>query len=257
MILLAALLLAGSTIDEAEHALAAGRTEQASQMVRQLISSGMKGDRVDQLHASVAAATGQDQVALSLFSTLAAKNPVNPSFAEGAARAAFRLGRVQDARRWASLAIAQPNATWRAWSLCGIIADGLSDFAKADECYARASALAPSRAEVLNNQGWSLLLRGQWKEAGEQLRRALAADPANRIARANLELAEAASAQDLPARRENETLDAYAARLNDIGVIAEAAGDRKRAVAAFAQSVSLHPRWSEKAARNLAQAEHR
>ena len=257
MILLAALLLAGSTIEEAEHAWAAGRMEQAGQMARRLVADGLKGDRIDLLRASVAAATGQDQEALTLFSALAVKNPANPTFAEGAARSAFRLGRIEDARRWSSLATAQPNASWRAWNLCGIIADQRSDFSKADECYERASALAPGRAEILNNQGWSLLLRGQWKGAAEQLQRALAVDPGNRIARANLELAEAASAQDLPSRRENETLDTYAARLNDIGVIAEAAGDRKRAVAAFSQAVSLHPRWSEKAAGNLAQAERR
>ena len=257
MILLTALLLAGSTIEEAEHALSAGRTEQASQMVRQMAASGVTGDRIDQLRASVAAANGQDLVALSLFSALAAKNPTNAFFADGAARSAYRLGRIEDARKWSALAVAQPNASWRAWNLCGIIADRSGDFSKADECYGRASAFGPRRAEVLNNQGWSLLLRGQWRDAAEQLRLALAMDPASRIARANLELAEAASAQDLPARRENESLDAYAARLNDIGVIAEAAGDRKRAIAAFSQAVSIHPRWSEKAANNLARAESR
>ena len=257
MILLAALLLSGSTIDEAEYALAAGRTEQASQMVRQLVISGVKGDRIDLLRASVAAASGRDQEALSLFSGLAAKDPTTPLFADGAARAAFRLGRMDDAGRWVALATAQHNAPWRAWSLCGVIADLRSDFQKADACYARALALAPGRAELLNNLGWSLLLRGDWKGAAERLQQALATDPSSRIARANLELAEAALAQDLPARRENETLDVYAARLNDTGVIAEAAGDRKRAIAAFSQAVALHPRWSEKAASNLAQAERR
>ncbi|QIK95681.1 tetratricopeptide repeat protein [Sphingomonas sp. HDW15A] len=257
MILLAALLLAGSTIDEAEHALAAGRTEQASQMVRQMIESGLVSDRIDRLRASIAAANGQDQQALSLFSGLARKYANDAALAEGAARAAFRLGRLEDASQWAALATARPNAGWRAWNLCGVIADQRQDFSRADECYSRALSLGPNRPEIFNNQGWSLLLRGQWTDAAKQLQMALAADPANRIARANLELAEAALTQDLPAKRENETLDAYAARLNDIGVIAEAAGDRKRAVAAFSQSVSIHPRWSEKAASNLARAEQR
>ena len=257
MILLAALLLAGLTIDEAEHAFAAGRTEQASQMAKQLVAGGMKGDRIDLLRASVAAAKGQDKEALPLFSALAAKHPANPSFADGAARSAFRLGRMDDAGRWVAQATAQPNAPWRAWSLRGVIADERNDFQKADECYARALALAPGRSEILNNLGWSLLLRGEWKVAAEQLQQALATDPSNRIARANLELAQAALAQDLPPRRENESLDTYASRLNDIGVIAEAAGDRKRAIAAFSQAVSLHPRWSEKAASNLAKAERR
>ena len=68
MILLAVLLLAGSTIEEAEHALAAGRFQQAEQMVRQIVASGGTGDRVDRLRAGSAASMGRHEEALALYS---------------------------------------------------------------------------------------------------------------------------------------------------------------------------------------------
>ena len=257
MILAAALLLAGTSIDEAEHALAAGRYQQAEQMVQQIVASGQQGDRVDRLRAGSAASVGRHAEALSLYSAQAHKYPADPKLADGAARAAYRLGRVADAQQWSQRATALPGAGWSAWNLSGVIADLRGEFDRADLAYGKALALAPNRAEVLNNQGWSLLLRGQWMGAAERFRKALDANPASTIARSNLELAEAALATDLPARRAGETSQSYAARLNDTGVIAEAAGDRTRAVAAFAQAVAMHPRWSETAAANLANAEGR
>lgn len=257
MILAAVLLLAGASIDEAEHALAAGRFQQAAQMVRQIVASGGAGDRVDRLRAGSAASMGRHEEALALYSTLAHKYPADPKLADGAARAAYSLGRLADAQRWSALATALPGAGWSAWNLAGVIADQRGEFDRADLSYGKALELAPRSAEALNNQGWSLMLRGQWMGAAERFRKALEVNPASSIARSNLDLAEAALATDLPARRSGEISQAYAARLNDVGVIAEAAGDRKRAIAAFSQAVSLYPRWSEKAARNLAQAEGR
>lgn len=255
MILVAALLLAGTSIDEAEHALAAGRYAQAEQMVRQIVAKGEKGDRVDRLRAASAASLGRHGEALALYGQQARKYPSDAKLADGAARAAYRLGRIDEAWRWSAAAIALPGADWSMWNLAGVIADMRGEFDRSDEYYGRAMALAPGRAEILNNQGWSLLLRGQWMGAAERFRKALDADPASKIARSNLDLAEAALATDLPARRSGETSESYAARLNDTGVIAQAAGDRTRAIAAFSQAVALHSRWSETAAANLAQAQ--
>lgn len=257
MILLAAVLLAGAQIDEAEHALAAGRVEQAERMLSTMMAAGQSGDRIDRLRAGTAAAAGRNAQALSLYAVLATRQPADPGAAGGAARAAFLLGKVADARRWSALATASPGAGWRDWNLCGAIADTQADFERADHCYGKAEALAPARAEVLNNRAWSYLLRGRWSAAAELLRKALAADPTSRIARANLDLAESALGSDLPVRRAGESANDFAARLNDSGVVAEAAGDRKRAVAAFANALSLRPSWSARIARNLEDAERR
>lgn len=257
MILAAALLLAAFPIEEAEHALAAGRGRQAEEMVEQLIAAGQKGDRLDRLRAGVALANGRYQEALSLYSQLAGRMPADPALAYGAAYASFRLGKRAEAQRWSALSVAGPGGGWRAWNLCGVIADGNSEFDRSDQCFARALELAPNRFEVLNNQGWSHLLRGQWAAAADFFSKALLVNPASPVARANLDLARVAMSDDLPPRRDGETEAAYAARLNDAGVIAEAAGDRKRAIAAFANAVAMRSTWSERTARNLADAEGR
>lgn len=257
MMLVAALLLAGATIDEAEHALRSGRVEQAGRMLDQLVAAGAAGDRVDRLRAGTAAASGRNAEAFALFASLAAKHPGDAGAAGEAALAAFRTGKLAAARSWSDRALSLASPRWRDWNLCGAIADTDGRFDRADQCYGRAQALAPGRVEILNNRGWSRLLRGQWSLAAGLFRDALAADPANSVVRSNLALAEAALSNELPARRAGESADDYAARLNDAGVIAAAAGDRKRAIAALANAVTLRPTWSARSARNLADIEGR
>jgi Flp pilus assembly protein TadD len=115
--------------------------------------------------------------------------------------------------------------------------------------------MAPNRAEVFNNIGWSLLVRGRWADALSKLEQAAALDPKSERIAANLELARAAVSQDLPARRAGENDEDFAGRLNDAGVIAKVQGNTKKALAAFAQAVELRSQYYERAANNLAQVE--
>ena len=97
----------------------------------------------------------------------------------------------------------------------------------ADEFYQHALKLAPKEARVINNQGWSMLLRGDWAAAVPLFQQAVALDPNSvRIAN-NLELAKSALAADLPRRRPGEANADWAARLNDAGVAAELLGDKR------------------------------
>jgi Flp pilus assembly protein TadD len=113
-------------------------------------------------------------------------------------------------------------------------------------------ALNPDRPETVNNLGWSLLLRGRWTQAVEQLERAAALDPKTQRIADNLDLARTAISEDLPRRRPNESDSDWAARLNDAGVMARVRGDQKRAIAAFAQAIEARSQWFERAANNLA-----
>ncbi len=148
-----------------------------------------------------------------------------------------------------------PGATWRAWNALGAVADLRRDWAESDRAYHRALELAPGRADVLNNRGWSLLLRGQWADALPFLERAAQLSPEVPRVADNLELVRAALAEDLPQRRPGESDTDWAARLNDVGVLAAAGGDRRRAVAALAQAIEASPQWFERAANNLAAIE--
>ena len=151
-----------------------------------------------------------------------------------------------------ALASGDPHA----WSLKGIAADRRSDFDAADAAYDHAAALAPTQAAVANNRGWSLMLRGRWAEAADALQSALSLDPAVPHGAANLELARAALAADLPAKGPDETDDAFAARLNDAGVVAALQGNRPRAIAAFSRAIEARRSWFARAAHNLDLAEH-
>jgi Flp pilus assembly protein TadD len=257
--LLAAALLAAADpaggLGHAVQALQAGRLDQARIMLDAAVAAGAEGDEIDRLRAELAFRTGDFAAALDRYQRLAALHPQESLNFERAGIAAVHVGDLRRASAALDNATALPGASWRAWSARGAIADFRRDWPAADIAYDRALTLAPDRAEVLNNRGWSLLLRGQWHDALPLLERAATLDPkAARIAD-NLELARAALAEDLPQRRAGESDPDWAARLNDAGVVAAAGGDRQRAIAAFARAIEASAAWFQRAANNLALVE--
>jgi Flp pilus assembly protein TadD len=240
---------------EAQHALTVGRIDQARAMVAAAVSKGAYGEPVDRLLADIAYAQGNYAQALSRYEVLSAVHPNDPRLAEGAGLSALHLSQVGRAQAALDKAVAMPSASWRAWNARGVIADYQGDWTTADRAYGRAAALAPQQADIANNQGWSLLLRGQWNEAIPPLERAASLNPKSARIADNLELARAAIADDLPNRRQGESLEDWAARLNDAGVIARIRGDRRRAIAAFSRALEARALWFERAANNLATVE--
>ena len=246
---------AADPIAEAQHAIAAGRIDQAKAMTAEAVAKGATGDKVDRLLADLAFVSGNNPQALARFETLLIRSPKDPLFAERAGIAALRMRQIGKATAYLERATALSGATWRSWNALGVAADWLGDWAKADKAYAKAQELAPSSAEVANNQGWSLLLRGNWSDAIAPLEHAVRLDPSSTRIAANLELARAAEAESLPRRRKGESNANWAARLNDAGFIAWRRGDHKRAVAAFAQAIEVRSEWFDRAANNLAAVE--
>lgn len=242
---------------EAQHALSVGRVDQARAMVAVAVSKGAYGEPVDRLIADIALAKGNYAEALSRYDVLFAVHPSDARLAEGAGLSALHLSQLAKALAALDKATALPGASWRAWNARGVVADYQGDWTTADRAYARASALAPQQADIANNHGWSLLLRGQWNEAIAPLERAASLNPKSARISDNLELARAAIGDDLPTRRQGESLEDWAARLNDAGVIAKIRGDRRRAVAAFSRALEARSLWFERAANNLATVEAR
>ena len=236
---------------EIEHALNAGRIEQARLMIGRAIAAGAGGPQVERLLADLAYASGRNEDALPRYLQLSAANPADSLLAERATIAALKLGNLPVARLLAVRATASPNASWRAWNARGVLADLQQDWPAADAAYARAGELAPGEAETLNNRGWSSLLRGDWKTALDRFTEAAARDPESTRIANNLELARAALASELPKRRRDEDDRAWAARLNDAGIAAQLLGDRQRAIAAFTQALEASGSWYERAANNL------
>lgn len=242
-------------IAEARHALAVGRHDQARAMAAEIVATGAGGEVLDRLLADLAFVTGKYEQALAQYETLMLRSPREAALAERAGLAALRLRDLAKASALLRRATAAGGAGWQAWNGLGIIADRQGDWAGADRAYAAAAELASGRAEVANNQGWSLLLRGQWGHAIAPLERAAALDPESPRIAANLDLARAALADGLPQRRSGESAADWAARLNDAGVVAGLRGDRTRAIAAFARAIEARTDWFERAANNLAALE--
>lgn len=68
--------------------------------------------------------------------------------------------------------------------------DRLRRFDLADRAYAQAIGIVGPTAEILNNQGYSYMLRGDYKRAREKLDAALRQDPSNKYVQNNLQLLE-------------------------------------------------------------------
>ena len=238
-------------LPDIEQAIRAGRLEQAQIMAGRVIAAGEHGPRVDRLLADLAFARGKYDEALLRYQQLLGLAPGDSFIAERAGIAAAKLNKIALAKGLLDHAIKLPGASARAWNARGVVADLQQDWAVADTAYGHAAAIAPDDSEILNNQGWSQLLRGDWTQAVALFERASARDPqSSRIAN-NLELARAALSTDLPRRKAGEDDRAWAARLNDAGVAAELLGDKKRAVAAFAQALDASGSWYDRAANNL------
>lgn len=256
LLLAAAVIVAASPppepLSEAAHAIEAGRLDQARIMISDAVRAGARGDPVDRLLADLAFESGDFQAALVRYSVLLGAHSGDLGLAERAGIAALRTGDVARAAILLERATTSPTAPWRAWNARGVAADLRGDWGVADLAYSKALALKPDRPEIVNNLGWSLMLRGRWMEAVEPLERAALLDPKSQRTANNLDLARTAASQDLPQRRPNESDSDWAARLNDAGVMAGVRGDQRRAIAAFAQAIEARSQWYERAANNLA-----
>ena len=197
----AALVPAAPTISprEIDRAIAMGRYEQARIMIATAVGAGASGAAIERPLAALAAADGRHQEALARINALLVTLPDDALLLEQATLEAMRCGKNSDAIAFAARATARPDATWRAWNAKGVLADEAQDWAEADRAYGEAARLAPERPEVLNNLGWSRLLRGDWPGAGEALGRAAALDPSSARIANNLDLAQLGLAGDLPA----------------------------------------------------------
>lgn len=240
-----------SILQDASHAISAGRLVEAKLLIARAVSAGYRGTRVDRLNADLDFASERYVEAWSAYQRLASSPQKLESDCERGGLSALRIGRLADARPLIQCAVEAPGASWEAWNALGVLADSSQDWAVADRAYSRAQQLAPSEARIVNNQGWSKLLRGDWAGAAALFEQAAGQDPrSDRIAN-NLELARAALGADLPQRRAGESERDWAVRLNDAGVAAELLGDPKRAIAAFTQALDASPSWYDRASNNL------
>jgi Flp pilus assembly protein TadD len=103
----------------------------------------------------------------------------------------FRAADFGLAERHFRRAVEQHPRDLESWIGLAASYDRLRRFDLADRAYEQAMKIAGPTPEILNNLGYSFMLRGDYRRARETLLQAQAQDPGNPYIRNNLELLEA------------------------------------------------------------------
>jgi len=102
----------------------------------------------------------------------------------------YRAGNFGDAEKYFRHAVELHPRDAEAWLDLAASCDRLRRFDLADRAYAQAIGILGRTAEVLNNQGYSYMLRGDYKHARVTLAEAQRKDPDNKYVANNLQLLE-------------------------------------------------------------------
>ena len=105
----------------------------------------------------------------------------------------FGAGKFDLAERHFRRAVELHPRDSEAWLGLAASYDRLRRFDLADRAYEQAIKIAGATAEILNNRGYSYMLRGDHQRARQTLLEAQAQDPGNTFVKNNLELLEASA----------------------------------------------------------------
>ena len=116
--------------------------------------------------------------------------PSNPNDDMSLGRMNFRQGNYGLAERYFRRAVETGPREAEAWLGLAASYDRLRRFDLADRAYGKLIGISGRTPEILNNQGYSYMLRGDFRHAREILAEAQAKDPANPYIANNLALLE-------------------------------------------------------------------
>lgn len=112
----------------------------------------------------------------------------------------YRAGNFNEAAKAFNRAAQKHPRDAEAWLGLAASYDRLRQFELADSAYDQATHIDGQTAEILNNQGYSYMLRGDLTRARAKLTAAKAKDPANRYVQNNLQLLAEAQSKTKTAR---------------------------------------------------------
>lgn len=114
----------------------------------------------------------------------------NPADDLATGKVYFRAANYGMAEKYFRRAVEQHPGDAEAWLDLAASYDHLKRFDLADRAYAQAIRLAGPKVQILNNQGYSYMLRGDNAQAFRKLEEARRRDPGNRFVLSNLGLLE-------------------------------------------------------------------
>ncbi|MFA6267321.1 MAG: tetratricopeptide repeat protein [Pseudolabrys sp.] len=151
-------------------------------------SVGLKATGAD----AFAAASPQDAADVPLGEPTPDGNLLgaNPADDLSSGKAYFRAANYGMAEKYFRRAVELHPNDAESWLDLAASYDHLKRFDLADRAYAQAIGLVGPKIEILNNQGYSYMLRGDNARAYAKLNEARRRDPANRFVLSNLQLLE-------------------------------------------------------------------
>ena len=242
--------LTDQAVSDIERAIDEKRYIDASAMIDMAVIGGSKDPRLDLLAAKVDLGRGRYDQALEEFRKAQAAPQTRGAAMEGEGLAMALNGHEGAAVPLLKKTVADyPNA-WRAWNALGGAFDDQGQWAEADDAYAHALAASDAPAIVINNRGYSYLLRNRLDEATADFVEALRQRPDLEAARTNLRLALAMKGEYGRATAGAQK-GAEAALLNNAGFAALVRGDYGQAETLLQQAMARKGAYYDLAAANL------
>jgi Flp pilus assembly protein TadD len=243
-------LLNDQTVADIERAIDEKRFLDANSMIDTAVISGSKDPRLGLLAARVDLGRGRYDRALEEFRSAQGAPVTRGPAMEGEGLVLALSGREGEALPLLKKTVAEFPQSWRAWNALGGAYDDQGKWAEADDAYSHALAVSDAPAIVLNNRGYSYLLRNRLDEASADFIEALRQRPDLEAARTNLRLAMAMKGEYARATAGAQK-DTEAALLNNAGFAALVRGDYTQAEALLQQAMARKGEYYDLAAANL------
>jgi len=235
---------------DVERAIDEKRFIDAGAMIQMAALSGSNDPRLGLLSAKLEFGRGRYAEALDQFRKSEATLQTRAAAMEGEGLCLVLSGRENEALPVLKKAVAEYPQSWRAWNALGGAYDNQAKWAEADDAYAHAMATSNAPAIVINNRGYSYLLRNRLDEATADFVEALRQRPDLETARTNLRLAMALKGEYVRATAGSQK-GAEAALLNNAGFAALVRGDYTQAESLLQQAMARKGEYYDLAAANL------
>jgi Flp pilus assembly protein TadD len=238
------------TVADIQRAIDEKRFLDANAMIDMAVLAGSKDPRLGLLLAKSDLGRGRYDQALGEFRTAQGSPATRGPAMEGEGLSLALSGRQVEALPLLKKTVAEFPQSWRAWNALGGAYDDQGKWAEADDAYTHALAASDAPAIVLNNRGYSYLLRNRLDEATADFVEALRQRPDLEVARTNLRLAIAMKGEYTRATAGAQK-DTEAAMLNNAGFAALVRGDYTQAEVLLQQAMARKGEYYELAAANL------